>query len=370
MNAKVALVHDYLIDNGGAERVVEIFQEIFPQAPLYTSVYNPATTLNSFANRDIRTSFLQKFKPTKRWYKWLLPLYPYAFESFDLGDYDLVLSSTTAFAKGVITSEQTCHFCYINTPTRFAWRYQDYLSQENFQGAKRLALEVVMPFLRGWDFNAAQRVDYFIAGSHNCRRRVEKFYRREATVIHSPIDTSRFAPVADRGDYFLVVSRLASYKRIDLAIQAALKLNKPLKIVGVGSDETRLKNMAGPTVEFLGRVNDQELGRLYARCQALILPGEEDFGLTPLEAMASGRPVIAFRGGGALETVIEGETGILFDLQTVDSLSEAMLNFRAEQFSPASLRSWAEEFDKEKFKQKLLAFLEEKYQEFKARNRP
>ena len=232
-------IHDFLVDNGGAERVVEIFQGLFPHAPLYTSVFNPATTLSSFSEpgRDIRTSFLQKLKPTKSRYKLLLPLYPYAFESFDLAAYNLVLSSTTSFAKGVITSERTCHFCYINTPTRFAWRYQDYIAQENFKGVKRLVLEAVLPFLRNWDYAAAQRVDYFIAGSHNCRRRVEKFYRREAHVIHSPIDASLFEPSNMQEDYFLVVSRLASYKRIDLAVQAAARLNKPLKVVGTGSDE-------------------------------------------------------------------------------------------------------------------------------------
>ena len=366
-NARIALAHDYLVDNGGAERVVAAFQEMFEAAPLFTSVYDQATTLSDFADKDIRPSFLQKLKPTKSWYKLLLPLYPYAFESFDLSAYDVVLSSTTSFAKGIITGERTCHFCFIHTPSRFAWRYADYLSQEQAGRAKRVVLEAMLPVLRSWDFTAAQRPDYFIANSENCRRRVEKFYRREATVIHSPIDASLFAPSSSQDDYFLVVSRLASYKRLDLAVEAAARLNKPLKVVGTGSDEARLKKLAGPQTEFLGRVSDGVLRQLYARCQALIFPGEEDFGLTPLEAMASGRPVIAYRAGGALETVIEGKTGVFFDEQTLDSLTTALQNFRPDSFQPTELRAWAEKFDKKQFQARLLDFMEEKYQEFQAR---
>lgn len=364
---KVALVHDYLVDNGGAERVVEVFQELFPDAPLYTSVYDPPTTLASFATKDVRTSFLQKLNPGKKRYKWLLPLFPYAFESFDLNGFDMVLSSTTAFAKGVITGPKTCHFCYINTPSRFAWRYQDYIAQENFQGPKKWTLDAIMPFLRNWDYTAAQRVDYFIAGSHNCRQRVEKFYRREATVIHSPIDASRFEPAAAHSDYFLIVSRLAPYKRIDLAVSAAAKLGKPLKVVGTGVDLERLKRLAGPQTEFLGRVDDAELHHLYRDCLAFILPGEEDFGLTPLEAAASGRPTIAYRAGGARETIVEGETGLFFDEQSADSLAAAMASFDTDQFKTARLRQWAEGFDKEIFKAKLTNFMEVKYAEYQAK---
>lgn len=368
-NAKIALVHDYLIDNGGAERVVEIFQQLFPQAPLYTSVFNPATTLASFSdpNKDIRTSFLQKLRPTKRRYKLLLPFYPYAFESFDLTAYDLVLSSTTGFAKGVITGENCCHFCFIHTPARFAWRYPDYVAQEDFGAVKKLVLGAILPFLRSWDYTAAQRVDYFIANSHTTRRRVEKFYRREAHVIHSPIDASLFEPSNMQADYFLVVSRLAPYKRIDLAVQAAARLNKPLKIVGTGSDEARLRKIAGPRTEFLGRVSDAELRSLYSHCQALIFPGEEDFGLTPLEAMASGRPVIAYRAGGALETVIEGQTGLFFDSQEPESLAQVMRDFDPYKFHTNELREWAEEFDKTRFERKLLDFMAAKYSEFQVK---
>lgn len=363
----VALVHDYLVDNGGAERVVEVFQELFPSAPLYTSVYDPPHTLQSFAAKDVRTSFLQKLNPGKKRYKWLLPLFPYAFESFNLNEFDMVLSSTTAFAKGVITGPKTCHFCYINTPSRFAWRYQDYISQENFHGPKKLALDAIMPFLRNWDYTAAQRVDYFIAGSHNCRQRVEKFYRREATVIHSPIDASRFEPASTHGDYFLIVSRLAPYKRIDLAVEAAAKLGKPLKVVGSGVDLERLKRLAGPQTEFLGRVDDAELNHLYKDCLAFLLPGEEDFGLTPLEAAASGRPTIAFRAGGAKETILDGETGLFFDEQNPDSLAGAMAAFEPDNFKTTRLRQWAEGFDKEIFKRKLTNFMEVKYAEYQAK---
>jgi glycosyltransferase involved in cell wall biosynthesis len=365
--AKVALLHDYLVDNGGAERVVEVFQEIFPAAPLYTSLYAPPTTLDSFAGKSIRTSFLQRFKLNKRNYKWVLPVYPFAFGSFNLAEFDILLSSTTSFAKGVRKKDDTCHFCFMHTPTRFIWLYDKYVEQENFKGVKKLALDTSLPFLRRWDYKAAQKVDYFIANSHNCRQRIEKFYRREATVIHSPIDASRFEPAAEIDDYFLVVSRLVPYKRLDLAVSAAAMTGKPLKVVGTGVDLDRLKRLAGPDTKFLGRVDDRELKQLYRRCQALIFPGEEDFGLTPLEAMASGRPVIAYRAGGALETVIDGETGLFFDEQTVTSLAAVMQNFIPENFRTQRLREWAGSFDKEQFKQKLGAFMENKYAEFQAR---
>lgn len=362
--ARTALLHDYLVDNGGAERVVEVFQEMFPAAPLYTSLYTPATTLDSFAGTNIHTSFLQKLKLTKRNYKWVLPVYPAAFASFDLKQFDLLLSSTTSFAKGVRKKRSACHFCFIHTPTRFIWLYDNYIVQENLRGPKKLALDAALPLLRRWDYRAAQRVNYFIANSENTRQRVEKFYKREATVIPSPIDAARFEPSNGYDDYLLVVSRLVPYKRIDLAVAAAARLDRPLKIVGSGVDLERLKTLAGPKTEFLGRVDDTGLKELYRRCQALIFPGEEDFGLTPLEAMASGRPVIAYRAGGALETIKEGQTGLFFDEQTVDSLAATLARFDPAQFSTAELREWAEGFDKELFKQKLRRFMEEKYAEF------
>jgi glycosyltransferase involved in cell wall biosynthesis len=366
---RVAIVHDYLNQPGGAEKVVETFAEMFPGAPIYTSVYDPDAMPDVWRTLDVRTSFMQRISPRMRISKALLPLYPTAFESFDLREYDLVLSSTTTFAKGVITRPETCHVCYCNNPTRFLWMYHSYLEYEHMPAVALKILPWVATRLRVWDFAAAQRVDYFIAGSHNASRRIAKFYRRDSEVLQPPVDVGALTASPGHGDYFLVASRLQPYKRIDLAVQACTQLELPLHVLGDGPDRRRLENMAGPTVKFSGHVSDDEVRRKLATCLALIFPGEEDFGMTPVEAQASGRPVIAFSAGGALETVVEGETGRFFREPTVESLAEVLRSFE-DTFDRAALRASAERFDKHAFVEKLYSLLETRLSEHRLKFAP
>ena len=358
---KTALVHDYLAQAGGAERVAEAFHTLFPEAPLYTSVYDPTATLPGFAAMDIRTSFLQRWPfSSRRFHKLALPYYPAAFERFNFSGYDLVLSSSSSFAKGIITPPETCHICYCHTPSRFVWRQQEYLAQTRSARAASSLISAFVNSMRSWDVESAQRVDYFIANSYNVARRIRKFYRRDvAAVIYPPVETSKFAPVAaeEVGDHFLVVSRLLSYKRIDLAVQACTRLNLPLRVVGIGPDLAPLKRLAGPTIQFLGRLPDEQVVSELARCKALIFPGEEDFGITPVECMASGRPVIAYGAGGALETVIDKETGLFFPEQTVDSLAGVLAKIDNYTFCTETLQAQATHFDTAVFEQQLLALI-------------
>lgn len=363
---RVAIVHDYLNQQGGAEKVVELFAEMFPGAPIYTSVFDKTRMPESWNGHDIRTSFLQRISPSLSIARALIPLYPTAFESFDLSGYDLVLSSTTSFAKGVITPPATCHVCYCNTPTRFLWMYHEYVAYERLSRAARALLPWFVTPLRTWDYVAAQRVDYFIAGSHNAERRIAKFYRRESDVVRAPVDLSEFTPSDSPGDYFLVISRLQPYKRIDLAVEACNRLGAPLKVAGVGPDLDRLRRMAGPSVEILGRVSDDERRALLAGCRAFIFPGEEDYGLTPLEAMASGRPVVAYRAGGALETVKEPVTGVFFERADSTSLAEALSGLD-DRFDPNAIRRHAAGFDIPVFKRQMYETLARRYTEYRSR---
>jgi glycosyltransferase involved in cell wall biosynthesis len=316
--------------------------------------------------RDIRTSFMQRISPRLRIAKALVPLYPTAFESFDLRDYDLVFSSTTTFAKGVLTRPETCHVCYCNNPTRFLWMPHTYLEYERLPRVALAVLPWLTTRLRVWDYAAAQRVDYFVAGSHNAQRRIAKFYRRESEVVQPPVDVATFTPESTHGDYFLVASRLQPYKRIDLAVQACTRLGIRLRIIGDGPDRARLQEMAGTSVQFLGRVSEEELRRQMAGCCALIFPGEEDFGIAPVEAQAAGRPVIAFAAGGALETVIEGNTGRFFHQPTVESLMAVLTSFE-DTYDPAELRRNAERFDKRSFMKTMYEVLARRYEEHRSR---
>ncbi len=350
---KVAIVHDYLVQRGGAERVVEVFHEMYPEAPIYTSVYNPDTTWPSFRNMDVRPSFMQRITRSNKISRALLPLYPAAFASFDLRGYDLVLSSTTAFAKGVRVPPGIPHVCYCNAVTRFLWDANAYFDHQGGRRVVRSGVGALGALLRPWDYAAAQRVTQFVAGSANTARRIKQFYDRDAIVCHSPIDAARFAPSPHTEDYFFTTARLNTYKRIDLAVQVCAQLGLPLLVAGEGPDRRRLEGLAGPTVRFLGRISDDELRHHYATCRAFVVPGEEDFGLTPLEAMASGRPVIAYAGGGALETVVEGETGMFFHEQTSEALANVLSHFEASAYDSIALRRHALSFDKECFKQRM-----------------
>ena len=363
---RVAIVHDYLAQAGGAERVVVAMHGIWPDAPIYTSVYDPQATLKEFGEMDVRTSFLQRMKiaRTAKTHKLALPLYPTAFEHFDLTSYDVVLSSSSGFAKGVITGPDTCHICYCHTPARFAWRYHEYISQGNYGKMERRILPWIIHRLRTWDMQTAQRVDQFLVNSYNVAKRVRKYYGRESEVLYPPVETARFPIVAHpTADYLLVVSRLIGYKRVDLAVEACTKLGLKLKVVGGGPDLAHLKAIAGPTVEFLGRVPDGAVEGLFANCRAFLFPGEEDFGIAPVEAMACGRPVVAFRAGGSVETVVDGETGIFFNEPTVESLMEALGRLDSLVVNPERIRAHAKTFDITAFQTRLKTIVEARYEE-------
>ncbi|MBI2841767.1 MAG: glycosyltransferase [Armatimonadetes bacterium] len=356
---KVAIVHDYLNQMGGAEKVVEVFHDMFPSSPIFTSVYIPEAVSERFREADIRTSFVQNLPLVRKLARHYLASYPYAFELFDFSGYDVVLSSSSAFAKGIITGPDTCHICYCHTPMRFAWDYHAYIERERFSAPVRFVLPYVVHRVRRWDEITANRVDHYIANSHEVERRIRKYYRRNARVISPPAETHRFRVTEQDDGYFVIISRLLAYKRLDIAIEAANMLHVPLKIVGTGRDEKRLKSLAGPTVEFVGRLVDGELVDCLQRSRALIFPGREDFGIVPVEAMACGKPVIAYGRGGALDTVIDGVTGVLFDDQTPDSLAEAIRLFRPDDFDPYTIRRHAEAFDVSVFHRKMMDFIEE-----------
>jgi len=368
MNPKAAIVHDYLVDSGGAERVVIALHEQYPDAPIFTSVMDPHTTFAAFRSMDVRPSFLQRLPVRKSNYKFLLPFFPLAFESFDLSQYDIVISSASAFAKGVIIPPDTLHVCYCHTPPRFAWRYHEYVAQEELGRLQRFFISIIVHYLRWWDYAAAQRVDYFVSNSQITARRIQKNYRRDAVVIPPPVDVGNFSPCDDIGDYYLIVSRLAPYKRIDIAVQAFNQLHLLLKIVGAGVDEVRLRKIASPNVEFLRHVPQDRLANLYARCRAVIFPGVEDFGIVPLEANAAGRPVIAYAAGGALESIVDGVTGAFFRAQTPDALAQVVTETDTSKFDSHVLREHAEQFSKARFKERIASFVEEKWNQARMSN--
>ena len=362
---KVALVHDYLNQMGGAERVVLALHEIFPDAPIYTSIYDPERVDAAFQKIDIRTSFMQKLPLVKKHHQPFLPFYPFAMERLDLQGYDLVLSSSSAFGKGVITRPETMHICYCHTPMRWCWNYDEYVQREQLGKIPRSILPFLITGLRVWDQTSAMRVDHFIANSPVVAERIQKYYRRDAVVIPPPVEANRFIfdPTIQPEEYFLIVSRFMPYKRIDLAIEACKLLRLPLVIIGSGRDEKRLKSLAGPTIRFMGHLPDEEILHYYAHCRAFILPGEEDFGITPLEAQASGRPVIAYRAGGALASVIDDVTGTFFSEQTVESLAAVLASFDERKYDPQIIRNHALEFDMPRFHRRILQFIEAKMSE-------
>ncbi len=354
----VALVHDYLNQMGGAERVLLALHDLYPNAPIYTSIYDPLRVDPAFRRLDIRSSFMQRLPLVSKHHQPFLMLYPLAFERFDLGEYDLILSSSSAFAKGVVARPDAVHICYCHTPMRWAWSYQDYIACENLSAPVRALLPFFLQRLRRWDQATARHVDHFIANSPAVAQRIAACYRREAAIIPPPVATASYHISPTQDNYFLIVSRLVPYKRLDIAIEAFNQLRLPLKIIGTGRDRPRLERLAGPTIEFLGWLPDQQVQRYLARCQALIHPGAEDFGLTPLEAQASGRPVIAYGAGGALISVIDGVTGILFHERSKEALAEAVAAFRPHQFDPLTLRCHAEQFDIARFQQCIAEFID------------
>ena len=361
---KVALVHEWLTTLGGSERVVLALSKIFPGAPVFTSVYDPDRLPAEFRALDVRPSFLQKIPGAAKRHQALLPLMPLAFEQHDLRGYDLVISSHHACAKGVITDADALHLSYVHTPMRYAWDLtHEY--QATLNPAKRLLAAPLLHYMRAWDVAASLRVDHYMANAHLVARRIAKHYRREATVIHPPIRVADFTP-GPAEDHFLVVSRLVPYKRVDLAVQAANRTGATLRVVGDGPLYAELKAMAGPSVSFLGNLSDAEVRAEYSRCQAFLFPGFEDFGLTPLEAMAAGKPVIAYGKGGALETVVDGVTGLVFGEQTVDALVGAIGRFERQTFSPEAIRRHAGAYDEAVFAEKIHALATALYAQHRA----
>lgn len=351
---RAALVHDFLVDMRGAERVFLAICDLFPEADVFTTVYDERGTEGRFAGRRVHTSFLQRLRPTARTFRALLPLYPAAIESFDLSGYDLVLSSSSAWAHAVICDERTAHACYCHNPFRYVWNDREPTLARRDPLTRALLARLFRRW-RQWDWIAAQRVDGYMANSRATRERIRAYFNRDARIVHPPVELGRFspAPVGQRGDHYLVLSELMAHKRIDVAIEAFNRLRLPLVVAGDGPAWRRLRGLAGPTVRFAGRVSDAEAERLLATCRALVLPAVEEFGIVAVEAQASGRPVIAARAGGALETVLDGETGCFFD-GGPDELAAAVRGFDDAAVDPRACLRNAERFGVPAFRDGLL----------------
>lgn len=352
---RVALVHDFLLDLRGAERVFLELCELFPDADIFTAVYDEKGTEGRFADRRVITSGLQRLRPTASTFRPLLPFYPAAMEALDLRGYDLVISSSSAWAHGVIPDEHAVHVCYCHNPFRYAWN-----EREATLAARgpltRPALASIMRRWRQWDFVAAQRVDAYIANSETTRLRIHRYFARDATVLHPPVSVERFSP-GEVGDHYLVLSEIMAHKRIEVAVRAFSRLGLPLVVAGNGPDSRRLQRLAGPTVRFTGRVSDAEAERLLRSARAVVVTATEEFGIVAVEAQASGRPVIALRAGGVLETVIEGETGVFFDRPDPKSLAEAVWTFDPMAVDPARCVAQADRFAPQQFRDRLGAIV-------------
>ena len=356
---KVALAHDYLIQAGGAERVLAALHRIFPDAPIFTTIADPMVTETLLPGAVIRTSWMQRLPGLRRHFRKYVLFYPSAIESLDLSGFDLVISSSSAFAKGVVTAPGGFHLCYCHTPMRFGWNAGDYAEREEWGRAVRWVLPQVTGRLRRWDQRTASRVDLYVANSSVVAERIARCYQRPARVIHPPVEVNRITPGGAQADFFLVVSRLVAYKRVDLAVEAFTSMGRPLVVIGDGPARPALERRGGPTIRFLGRQPDDEVGRYLAACRGLIFPGEEDFGIVPLEANAAGRPVVALEAGGALDTVIPGRTGVYFRRQSVDALWGAVRACETTVWDPGLIRQHAESFREEVFRERILALVGE-----------
>lgn len=366
---KLALVHDWLNQIGGAEDVLEALARHYPESPIYTSIYSPQTMPRHYRDLDIRTLWTDKLPAIKRRHQVYLPLYPLAWRSLRLSGYDVVLSNKSGFCHGFQFDARALHICYCLAPTRYVWQLDNYLAGEELAPLARWLVRRLVGRLRAWDYAAAQRVSHFVAISSAIKARIRRYYNRGAEVIYPPVDTARFQPAPRDAieDYYLIVSRLAPYKRIDLAVQAASELGFPLKIAGSGRDLDRLQALAGENVEFLGYVPDGALPQLMAKCAALLFPGLEDFGIVPVQAQATGRPVIAYRGGGALDTVVPAVTGEFFADATVDSLKSVWRRFDAGAYDPQIIRRHALRFDASVFRERISAYIEQAWLAHQAR---
>ncbi len=359
---KVALVHEFLTQYGGAERVLEALLEIFPNATIHTLVFDRQKMGKYFGKYEIKTSWIQKMPLGVSKYKWYLPIMHKAIESFDFEKYDLVLSDASAFAKGVITKKNTLHICYCHTPTRYLWNETEfYLKTAPIPFFIRPVMPYVINNLKKWDYKAAQRPDFIIANSKTIQKRIKKYYDRDSVVIHPFVDVEKFCISKNIKNYYLIAGRMVPYKRYDIVIKAFNNLDKELKVVGSGYGLEDLKKITKSNkIEFLGRVSDKDLVKYYSECIAYVFPALEDFGITPLEAMASGRPVIAYKAGGATETVVDGKTGSFFINQDENSLTKAIEKFNHKKFNPLEIRNHALKFAKHGFKDKIKKFVNSK----------
>lgn len=363
---KIAIIADWLTDFGGAERVILRLHKLFPNAPIYTSIFN-SKTMGGFKDAKIKTSFIQKLPKAIKKHQFYISLMPYAFENFDLSEFDIVISSAHSCAKGVITKPETMHICYCHSPMRYVWdNCHEYIKSYNIPWILKKLAQKPLHNLRLWDKIAADRVDFFIANSKNTKQRIKKYYRRASEVIYPMVDTDRFKISKTKGDYFIAIGRLIPYKKFDLTVATFNKLGLPLKIIGTGGCEEKLKKLAKKNIEFLGRISDEKTAELLSEARALVFPQLEDFGITPLEAMACGIPVIAYKEGGAVETILDGKTGIFFKDQTVESLEKAILEFikKENKFSRKAIREHAEKFSPSVFDKKIIKFVEDKWAEF------
>lgn len=355
---RIALVHDWLNQIGGAEDVLQTLVEMYPGAPVYTSMYAPDLMPPAYRTWNIRVTWMDRLPGIHRRHQIYLPLYPLAFQQLDLHGWDVILSNKSGFCHGVTVPPGATHICYCLTPTRYVWNLRDYAERERLPSIVNAILPPVMALLRQWDYAAARRVHHFIAISTEVQARIKRFYGRDSVVIPPPVDTARFQPAATHDDYFLILSRLIPYKRIDLAVAAFNELGLPLVVAGDGRDRPRLQAMAKSNITFLGRVDDARAVELMARCRAFIFPGLEDFGIAPVQAQAAGRPVIAFAGGGALDTVVDGVTGLFFREPALSSLAAAVRRLDDVGFDSAAIREFALRFDTQAFKRKMCDFVE------------
>lgn len=382
-NARVAIVHYWFVSHRGGERVVEAMADMFPNADLFSLVVDRETLSESLRSRPIKTSFLQQFPGSRRWHRRMLPLYPLALEQFDLSSYDLVLSSESGPAKGVLTSANTCHVCYCHSPMRYLWDfYHRYKNAATLGVWTRPLFTLASHYLRLWDTASADRVDYFVANSHNVAARVRKHYRRECSVVYPPVNIKAGYLTEEIEDYYLAVGQMVDYKRMDLAIMACNLLGRKLRIVGQGDEYGRLRRLAGPTIQFCGPLSDSELHEQYAHCRALLFPGEEDFGIVPVEALSFGRPVIAYGRGGVTETVKgwnsrslgvpENSSGVFFSEQSVESLVQAIHTFEKieQRLRPSFIRQQSEQFSPGHFQNEFREVLEQKWRQFHQQTLP
>lgn len=366
-NAKVALVHDWLTGQRGGEKVLEVFAEIFPHAPIYTLFHFPGSQSEEIEQKTIHTSFLQKMPFLKKRYRWYLHFYPLAVELFDLQEFDFILSSSHCVAKGAIPRPDALHISYIHSPVRYAWnQYFVYFSPDKLGFFSRRLVPPVIHRLRQWDVTSTSRVDHFLANSKTVAQRIYRYYRRKADIVYPPVDTELFQPDNHQGDYYLIVSALVPYKKIELAIATFNRNGLKMKIAGNGPDYKKLKKAANKNIEFLGFLSPKELVQTYQGAKALLMPGEEDFGINSLEAQACGIPVVAYGRGGATETIIPQETGLFFPELTTESLQAALDKFQSIAFNKSTIRANALTFSRDSFKEKTSALFREKWNEFQS----